>query len=156
MENCEVKIIGVNRVVCLSCKRAICHVCEVEVDADPRYGHLHYSPDQGYLLGFLGMCPLYDKYQSYTDWWGRNGNTYKNVRDCNICKQLKKEYPEYDIYLEKRKPRLKYPAEPWETSTEFGAVEIEPEYYSCNLCRTEKDFVCQFDQNNISFSSSNV
>lgn len=134
-----VKIIGVNRVVCLACNKAHCYVCETEVDADPYCGLLHYSPDEGRLLGFLpGYCPLYTKDRYYKDLWSTNtirSNEYENVTDCQICLEIKKEYPEYDIFLKTKKEMLKYP----------GCIKFTPEFYSCNLCKTEKDFVCQFD-----------
>ena len=134
-----VKIIGVSRIVCLACQKAYCNVCSLEVDADPHHGPLHFSPDTGYLLGMLGHCPLYTEYRQYSDSWDLSPGGYRkkhdNVKDCQICEKVKKDYPEYKLYLEERAPRLKIP----------GLTAIIPEYYSCNLCYTEKEFACQFD-----------
>ena len=133
-----VKIIGVNRIVCLACHKAYCNVCSSEVDAEPRHGPLHFSPDKGYLLGMLGYCPLYTEDRQYKDLWnlGPYRKEHDNVKDCQICEKVKEEYPEYKLYLEERTPRLKFP----------GLTAIIPEFYSCNLCYTEKEFACQFDQ----------
>ena len=48
--NTAVKIIGVNRIVCLSCNKPYCLVCSTEVDSDPGLGAIHFSPDDGTLL----------------------------------------------------------------------------------------------------------
>ena len=47
-----IKIIGVNRQVCMNCMKAQCVLCSSEVSPDPEFGCLHYSPDSGSLLSF--------------------------------------------------------------------------------------------------------
>ena len=123
-----IKIIGINRLVCVSCKKAHCSVCKVEVSPNPMLGYLHFSPDPGRLLAFIpGYCPLYS---TYDDLYSRS---IKN--ECRICKQIKKEYPEYELFLGTEKDLFSY----------YKEKERE-QMYICNLCLTSKKFVCQFDQ----------
>ena len=71
VHNTAVKIIGVNKIVCLSCNKAYCLVCTTEVDPDPILGVVHFSPDDGTLLSFIpGRCPLYTGSRVYKDLWG--------------------------------------------------------------------------------------
>ena len=123
-----VKIIGVNRIVCINCKKAICSVCKTKVSPNPYLGHKHYTP---------GSCSLYSKDTHYVDLF--TGDRKETLKDCRICEDVKTKYPEYEIFTETRKPILLFPGYPTQTP-------ITPRYYKCNLCKTEKDFVCQFDQ----------
>ena len=130
-----VKIIGVNRLVCLSCKRAECTVCNCEVSPDPELGCFHYSPDSGGSLGFLNYCPLYSN-----PWFPHHDalHYHKNRRDCKICRKLKEEYPEYEIFGQV------------ETQTNarenWGILEKQDIFmYTCNLCESNFQFTCEFD-----------
>ena len=124
--NTCIKIIGVNRLVCLGCKKAHCSICKAKVSPDPSYGYRHFSPDSGYLLGFLpGYCPLYSLFPN--DLRSRNS---RNLKQCRICEDIKSEYPEYKLFHGK---------DPFRSSQNCEQI------YICNLCSTTKVFVCQFD-----------
>jgi hypothetical protein len=119
-ENDAVKILGVNRLVCLSCNKAQCVLCKTEVSSDPCLGPLHYYTsyysDTGCLLRSLpDYCPLYSKVSSNSK--------------CRICEDIKVRYPEYDIFRE--------------SVTESKKTFL---MYVCNLCPAQYSFVCQFDQ----------
>ena len=91
-----VKLIGVNRIVCLSCMKAQCHVCHCEVDSDPEFGCFHYSPDTGHLLNFIPeYCPLYSP-RFFPGFSAIDSN--KNKNDGKLCTVLKQDYPEYEVY----------------------------------------------------------
>ena len=156
VHNTAVKIIGVNKIVCLSCNKAYCLVCTTEVDPDPVLGVVHFSPDDGTLLSFIpGRCPLYTGSRVYKDLWGSyawSENEHKVVKDCSICETLKQTYPEYELYIGKKEDRLMSPRsalfkpETREDRLKYpGSVVFTPEFYSCNLCNTKVDFLCQFD-----------
>ena len=122
------KLIGVNKIVCLHCKKAICSVCKKRVSPNPYLGYQHYTP---------GSCPLYSEDTHYVDLF--TGNRQETSKDCRICEDIKSKYPEYEIFTETREAILLFPGYPTQTP-------IIPQYYKCNLCKTVKDFVCQFDQ----------
>ena len=128
-----VKIIAVNRIVCMNCKKAICSVCKKRVSPNPYLGYQHYTP---------GSCPLYSEDRHYVDLYTDSaldlyrGFGKETLKDCRICEDIKSKYPEYEIFTEKREEIFKFP----------GYQKETPHYYKCNLCKTEKDFVCQFDQ----------
>ena len=131
-----IKLLGVNRQVCIGCRRAQCTQCQIEVSPDPELGCFHYSPDTGNLLAFLrDYCPLYSnpwfpKYQALT--------YYKNQKDCKICSTLKVEYPEYEIFSEIKSESVEH--ENW------GIWEMqEIQSYNCNLCESKFYFLCEFD-----------
>ena len=135
-ESLGVKIIGVNRQVCVNCKKAECVICKSEVSPDPEMGCFHYSPDSGRLLSFIpDYCPLYSnpffpRFQAT--------NHHKNQKDCKICCIIKKNYPEYEIlcHLEKKS----------ELREDMWIYEDqEMQIYSCNLCDSNFKHVCEFD-----------
>ena len=126
-----IKIIGINRLVCVSCKKAHCYVCKVEVSPNPILGYRHFSPDHGELLGFFpGYCPLYSTCGDF-----RLRHSRSTEKECRICKEIKSEYPEYELYLGTEKDLF-----PWLKEKE------RQQLYICNLCQTSKKFICQFDQ----------
>ena len=99
-ENCgeptAVKIIGINRSVCLKCNKAHCFVCKVEVSPDPHLGPLHFWPS-GFPLDFIpGFCPLY----SISPSDHAAINCIINQKDCRMCKVTKMNYPEYDLFCD--------------------------------------------------------
>ena len=129
-----IKIIGVNRLVCLNCKKAQCCICKAEVSPDPSLGYRHFSPDSGNSLGFLlGHCPLYSTFptnpmnESY-----KTRNSRMNLKECKICEDIKSRYPEYDLFLGTEKDL-------------FPCAKRVEQLYICNLCCTSILFVCQFD-----------
>ena len=84
---CAIKLIDVNRLVCLQCEKAYCNLCKCEVSPNPFLGYLHFSPDRGHLLGFLpGYCPLYS-------------GTQNEKKDCKMCVEIKYSYPEYELFI---------------------------------------------------------
>ena len=128
-EMSSIKIIGVNRLVCLKCTKAHCYLCKAEVSPDPSLGYLHYSPDLGSRLEFIpGYCALYSLYPN--DVWSRNARI--NQKDCRICKDTKNKYPEYELFLGTEKDI-------------YSWCKSDEQFYICNLCPTSKIFVCQFD-----------
>ena len=124
-----IKLIGVNRQVCLDCKKAECTVCNTEVSTDPEFGCFHYSPDRGSLLGFLPeYCPLYSQ----------NNRTQEIMHKCKICNTVKETYPEYELFGDTKSDLrvLNY----------SGRCEkVEVYVYTCNLCGSTFDYVCEFD-----------
>ena len=135
-ESQGVKIIGVNRQVCINCKKAECLICQSEVSPDPEMGCLHYSPDTGRLLGFIPeYCPLYSnpffpRFQAL--------DHQKNKKDCRICEVIKKNYPEYEIFS-----HLVKTSELREDMWIFEKQEVF--IYTCNLCDSNFRYVCEFD-----------
>ena len=128
-----IKLIGVNRLVCLKCKKAFCYICQTEVDPDPYLGAIHYWPP-GLTLDFIpGYCPLYSIYPAdYTDlYWG---NSRQNQKECRICEDIGKDYPEYEFFAGTETKKVGF------------TQSINVKYYKCNLCYTKKSFVCEFDQ----------
>ena len=123
-DNCQeskaVKIIDVNRIVCLGCMNAYCFICKLQVSSDPFKGYLHYyTAETKSLLGPTpGFCSLY--------------TTSSLPATCKICKELWEKFPEYELFLE---PRKKY----------SDGKSYETDFYVCNLCKTIKEYVCQFD-----------
>ena len=82
-----IKIIGVNRLVCLRCQKAHCYICTAEV-----------SPDGGRLLSFIpGYCHLFSMSSTFEDI-----NKRKNQKECQICDDIHRKFPEYQLYLEVR------------------------------------------------------
>ena len=127
----SIKIIGVNRLVCLKCTKAHCYICKSEVSPDPSFGYLHYSPDLGSRLKFIpGYCPLYSSYTVYNDVRSRNARI--NLKECRMCKDIKTNYPEYELFLGTEKEI-------------YSWCKSDEQFYICNLCPTSKVFVCQFD-----------
>ena len=131
-----VKLISVNRQVCLSCKKAQCLVCQSEVDPDPEFGCFHFSPDTGHLLGFIPeYCPLY----SIGCFPGYSAiNSYKNKKDCKLCSVIKGDYPEYEFFCDKESD-----IRVMQDGSKCEKIEIDR--YTCNLCGSKFDFVCEFD-----------
>ena len=126
-----IKLFGVNRQVCVKCQKAQCTICEIEVSPDPECGCFHYSPDMGSLLKFMPeYCPLYSKSPKIV-------SNQLVIHDCKICLTIKKDYPEYEIFGEK--------------TSQFRTVEwlecrkIDIYLYTCNLCGSTFDHVCEFD-----------
>ena len=79
-----VKLVGVNRQVCLGCNRAKCTMCDIETSPNPELGCLHYSPDMGTKLSFIpDHCPLYSI---------RGSDLFYNTnqRACKLCDCLVK------------------------------------------------------------------
>jgi hypothetical protein len=138
-ESCKIKeaikIVGVNRQVCLSCKKAHCTICKVEVSPNPLLGYHHYSPDTGQLLNFIpGCCPLYSIY-FFPDFAATNFRD--NRQECKMCDEIKTSYPEYETFCEEITERRQV------RNNCFEAVNVN--VYTCNLCDTRTDFVCEFD-----------
>ena len=132
-----VKLIGVNRQVCMNCKRGQCCICYREVNPNPEFGCFHFSPDTGHLLNFFPKyCPLYSigSFPRYSA-----VNSHKHKIDCKICLLVKAEYPEYEIFCEK-----KIQTRVMEDGYRYDKVELS--IYSCNLCGSAFDFACEFDQ----------
>ena len=131
-----IKIIGVNRQVCMNCMKGQCVLCSSEVSPDPEFGCLHYSPDTGYLLSFLpDYCPLYSnhffpQYQAI--------NNPKNKKDCQICSSIKQDYPEYQILGDFETKNI---------MREEGLIYEQQEVfiYNCNLCDSKFNHLCEFD-----------
>ena len=131
-----VKIIGVNRQVCMHCLKAQCVICNSEVSPDPEFGCFHYSPDTGFLLRFMPeFCPLYSNHNFPRD----ASLTYpKNQKDCKICVNIKKDYPEYELFGELETQSV--------LREDFWSFEKQDVYvYICNLCDSKYNFICEFD-----------
>jgi hypothetical protein len=93
-----VKLVGINRQVCLGCNRAKCTKCDSETSPNPELGCLHYSPDMGSQLGFIpGHCPLYSNphFPRYSDLI-----CFTNQRACKLCNKVNEDYPEYSFFGE--------------------------------------------------------
>ena len=126
-----VKLIGVNRQVCIDCNKAECTVCHSEVSPDPDLGLFHYSPDTGSSLGFMkDYCPLYSN-----PWFPRHKALiyYKNRNDCRICSSLKVEYPEYEVFIHVK-------TESFEEDWDFRETK-DIQFYKCNLCQSQFQYV---------------
>ena len=127
-----IKLLGVNRQVCIDCSKAQCTNCHTEVDPDPEFGCFHYSPDMGSLLGFMpDYCPLYSSRD-------RLVSNQLIVHDCRICSSVKEAYPEYEIF--------------GDISSQYRIIDnslrcrkIYVYMYTCNLCGSRFDHVCEFD-----------
>ena len=129
----SIKIIGVNRLVCLSCKKAHCHLCKAEVSPNPEEGCFHFWPP-GTSLDFIpGFCPLYSIYPA--DYAERNCIT--NKRNCRMCDDILKRYPEYELFSETVNTSELY------RRCYFKQMDVL--FYRCNLCNTRVNFVCEFD-----------
>ena len=129
-EKTAVKIVGVNRLVCLSCNKAHCKLCLAEVSSNPEEGCFHYWPP-GACLDFLpGFCPLYSIYPADYS----SVNSIDNKKDCRICEDAKSRYPEYELFSETLKTDLN------------TYREREVLFYICSFCYTRFNFVCEFDQ----------
>ena len=136
LEPCGIKLIGVNRQVCLDCNKAQCIKCNCEVSPDPELGCLHYSPDAGFRLQFLpDYCPLYS-IPSFPRFSALNFVT--NRRDCKLCTQLKHDYPEYEIFVESENESMM-------REDGWGYERMKISKYTCNLCGSKFSFVCEFD-----------
>jgi hypothetical protein len=135
-ENQGVKLVGVNRQVCLGCNRAKCTVCEIETSPNPELGCLHYSPDMGTKLGFIpGHCPLYSKPGF---WRYSNQICITNQVACKLCNQIVKDHPEYSLFGEMVK--LHASSSSWSS---YDKVDVF--VYACNLCGNKSNFICEFD-----------
>ena len=131
-----VKIIGVNRQVCMHCLKAQCFICNVEVSPDPEFGCFHFSPDTGSLLSFMPeYCPLYSNHN-----FPRYASlTYpQNQKECQICAHIKKDYPEYELFAQLESKSILT-----EDGWRFEKQEIK--MYTCNLCDSKYEFICEFD-----------
>ena len=117
-----IKIIGVNRLVCIHCKKAHCFICKVEVSADPSLGYRHYSLIPGY-------CSIYSIFPN--DFASINSKV--NQKECKICHDIHSRYPEYELFIENENDKL--PCD----------EKVKKQVYMCNFCQTRKIFVCQFD-----------
>jgi len=129
-----VKLVGVNRQVCLSCNRAKCTICEIETSPNPELGCFHYSPDCGFKLGFIpGHCPLYSKpgFPSYSFL-----ACITNKLACKLCNQIQEDHPEYSLFGEMENV---YASSKWSFEKVGGFV------YTCNLCGNKSNFICEFD-----------
>ena len=136
-ENCReptaVKIIGINRSVCLKCNKAHCFVCKTEVSPDPHLGPLHFWP-AGFPLEFIpGFCPLY----SISPSDHAAVNCIINKKDCRMCTVIKMNYPEYDLFCDTETESILC------SFIDFQRLEVQK--YKCNLCSTKMNFVCEFD-----------
>ena len=121
-----------NRQVCVDCKKAQCTVCHIEVSPDPEYGCFHFSPDMGSLLRFMpDYCPLYSSTVKVV-------SNQLIVHDCRICTSIKKDYPEYEIFGE---TKVDYRF----VDRSFTSKKIEVYVYTCNLCGSCFDYVCEYD-----------
>ena len=127
-----IKLIGVNRLVCLNCKKAFCNICKTEVDPDPYLGAIHYWPP-GCTLDFIpGYCPLYSTYPA--DYTAVNSQfPAVNQKDCRMCEDIIKDYPEYELFAETETKKVGY------------TQSVNVKYFKCNLCSTKRYFVCEFD-----------
>ena len=129
-----VKIMGVNRLVCTSCKKAQCFMCKTEVSPDPRMGPLHYytkhNSDTGFLLRSLpNYCPLYssDLLPDVT----QQKRVNMKAKECRICIDVKTKYPEYEVFHKC-----------------VSSLGVNFEMYICNICTSycvQKYFLCEFD-----------
>ena len=128
-----VKLVGINRQVCLGCNRAKCTKCGSETSPNPYLGCLHYSPDMGSKLGFLpGHCPLYSipHFQRDSDLL-----CFSNKRDCKLCINVHEDFPEYSLFGECESRLL----------SGYCVSRKDVFVYTCNLCGNKFDFVCEFD-----------
>ena len=132
-EKTAVKIIGVNRLVCLGCKKAHCNLCKTEVSPNPEEGCFHFWPP-GCTLNFIpGYCPLYSIYPA--DYGAIN--CIINKKECRMCEDIKRRYPEYELFSETVNKNVLYQC--WD----YRKMDVQ--IYLCNLCNTKVNFVCEFD-----------
>ena len=136
-ETTAVKISGVNRLVCSTCSKAHCYICQIEVSPNPEHGCLHFWPN-GCSLNFIpGYCPLYSfqplqPMYGFADW-----DSLLNKKECRMCCDIKSRYPEYELFRETIVESVRI------YGLEYKRMEVQN--YKCNLCRTKKKFLCEFD-----------
>ena len=109
-------------------------MCDIETSPNPEFGCLHYSPDMGSKLGFIpGHCPLYSisGFPSYSFLV-----CITNQLPCKLCKQITEDYPEYSLFGEMEKLRA---------SSRSSYANVDGFVYTCNLCGSKFNFVCEFD-----------
>ena len=80
-------------------------------------------------------CPLYSN-----PWFPRHKALiyYKNRNDCRICSSLKVEYPEYEVFIHVKTESIE--REDWD----FRETK-DIQFYKCNLCQSQFQYVCEFD-----------
>ena len=64
-------------------------------------------------------------------------NSIANKKDCRMCEDIKRRYPEYEIFVETVNTSVQY------SCSNFRQMDVSS--YTCNLCYTKVEFVCEFD-----------